>query len=198
MHDGSRARVTARTGAHAGAKGTHGQSTLRAYRQGQAEIAQGGKSLRGKLRTVLFLIDANKPLVDIEQQVKLIGAPVDAIDQLVAGGYVAEIGAAAPAASAVDAGAPVALAPTSPSAPLTPEERVANFRVAKTFMNETIVDALGIRAFGFTLKLERCSTAEDLIELLPTYTESLLKKVNREAARALVERTRELLLAARG
>ena len=128
----------------------------------------------------------------------MIGAPVDAIDQLVAGGYVAEIGAAAPAVSAVDAGAPVALAPTSLSAPLTPEERVANFRVAKTFMNETIVDALGIRAFGFTLKLERCSTAEDLIELLPTYTESLLKKVNREAARALVERTRELLLAARG
>lgn len=163
--------------------------------KGQAEIAQGGKSLRGKLRTVLFLIDANKPLVDIEQQVKLIGAPVDAIDQLVAGGYVAEIGnAGAPAA----AGAPVALEAAVPAAQLTPEERVANFRVAKTFMNETIVDALGIRAFGFTLKLERCSTAEDLIALLPAYTESLLKKVDREAARALVERTRELLLAARG
>lgn len=163
--------------------------------KGQAEIAQGGKSLRGKLRTVLFLIDANKPLVDIEQQVKLIGAPVDAIDQLVAGGYVAEIGGAgAPAA----AGAPVAIEPASSTAQLTPEERVANFRVAKTFMNDTIVDALGIRAFGFTLKLERCSTAEDLINLLPAYTESLLKKVDREAARALVERTRELLLAARG
>ena len=85
-----------------------------------------------------------------------------------------------------------------PKFKLTPEERVANFRVAKTFMNDTIVDALGIRAFGFTLKLERCSTAEDLINLLPAYTESLLKKVDREAARALVERTRELLLAARG
>ena len=110
--------------------------------KGQAEIAQGGKTLRGKLRTVLFLIDANKPLVDIEQQVKLIGAPVDAIDQLVAGGYVAEIGAAGGAGGAIDAGAPVALAPASPSAQLTPEERVANFRVAKTFMNDTIVDAL--------------------------------------------------------
>jgi hypothetical protein len=164
--------------------------------KGQAEIAQGGKSLRGKLRTVLFLVDANKALVDIEQQVRLIGAPVDAIDQLVAGGYVAEIGGAgAPAAAP---GAPVALAPASPATPLTTDERLANFRVAKNFMNETIVDALGIRAFTFTLKLERCSTVEDLIALLPTYTEALLKKLDREAVRALVERTRELLVAARG
>ena len=161
--------------------------------KGQAEIAQGGKSLRGKLRTVLFLIDANKPLVDIEQQVKLIGAPVDAIDQLVAGGYVAEVGAAG-----VQALAPAALSPSGAAVALSPEDRVASFRVAKAFMNDTIVDSLGIRAFGFTLKLERCSTAEDLINLLPAYTEALLKKLDREAARALVERTRELLLAARG
>jgi len=159
--------------------------------KGQAEIAQGGKSLRGKLRTVLFLIDANKPLVDVEQQIKLIGAPIDAIDQLVAGGYVAEIGGAG-------GGTQPALAPIpAPSAQST-EDRLVNFRVAKTFMNDTIVDALGIRAFVFTLKLERCSTAEDLIDLLPTYTEALLKKLDRDATRALVERTRELLLAARG
>jgi len=154
--------------------------------KGQAEIAQGGKSLRGKLRTVLFLIDANKAVADIEQQIRLIGAPVDAIDQLVAAGYVAEVGS----------GAAVAQAP--PSGTLSVEDRLANFRVAKAFMNETIVDALGIRAFGFTLKLERCSTVEDLIALLPNYTEALLKKLDREPTRALVERTKELLLAARG
>jgi hypothetical protein len=159
--------------------------------KGQAEIAQGGKSLRGKLRTVLFLIDANKPLVDVEQQVKLIGAPIDAIDQLVAGGYVAEIGGAGGAMQP-------ALAPIPAPSAQTTEDRLVNFRVAKTFMNDTIVDALGIRAFVFTLKLERCSTAEDLIDLLPTYTEALLKKLDRDATRALVERTRELLLAARG
>lgn len=156
--------------------------------KGQAEIAQGGKSLRGKLRTVLFLVDANKPLVDVEQQIKLIGAPIDAIDQLVAGGYVAEIGGAMQPA----------LAPIPAPSTQSTEDRLVNFRVAKTFMNDTIVDALGIRAFVFTLKLERCSTAEDLIDLLPTYTEALLKKLDRDATRALVERTRELLLTARG
>lgn len=159
--------------------------------KGQAEIAQGGKSLRGKLRTVLFLVDANKPLVDVEQQIKLIGAPIDAIDQLVAGGYVAEIGGAGGAMQP-------ALAPIPAPSTQSTEDRLVNFRVAKTFMNDTIVDALGIRAFVFTLKLERCSTAEDLIDLLPTYTEALLKKLDRDATRALVERTRELLLTARG
>jgi hypothetical protein len=154
--------------------------------KGQAEIAQGGKSLRGKLRTVLFLIDANKPAADIEQQIRLLGAPVDAIDQLVAAGYVAAVGTTGTAAAA------------PPTATLSTEDRLVNFRVAKTFMNETIVDALGIRAFGFTLKLERCSAVEDLINLLPAYTEALLKKLDRDATRLLVERTRELLLAARG
>ncbi len=65
-------------------------------------------------------------------------------------------------------------------------------------MNETIVDTLGIRAFFFTLKLERCVTADDLIVLLPAYTEALMQKLDRDLVRALVERTRELLLAARG
>lgn len=151
--------------------------------KGHGEISQGHKSLKGKLRTVLFLIDAGKTADDIQRQVLLIGAPADSIAQLVTGGYVAEVG---------QAGAPVADRTGST------EDRVTNFRVAKAFMNETIVDALGIRAFGFTLRLERCATADDLVALLPAYTEALLKKLDREATRALVERTRELLAAARG
>lgn len=151
--------------------------------KGHEEIMQGRKSLKGKLRTVLFLIEAGKDAEDIQRQVLMIGAPADAIAQLVAAGYVAEIGQ--PGAPLLESAAAV-------------DDRVANFRVAKAFMNETIVDALGIRAFGFTLRLERCATADDLIALMPAYTEALLKKLDREATRALVERMRELLLASRG
>ena len=60
-------------------------------------------------------------------------------------------------------------------------------------MNETVVDALGIRAFLFTLKLEKCATATDLATLLPGYAEALLKKLDREAVRAMVERAREFI-----
>jgi hypothetical protein len=149
--------------------------------KGQAEIAQRGKNLRGKLRTVLFFVEPGKPLDEIQRQAAQIGAPADALVQLMAGGYIAEIStgdapAAAPLAAAGDIG-----------------DELECFRVAKAFMNDTIVDTLGIRAFGFTLKLERCATRADLAALLPGYTDALAKKLDRNAVLTLVERTREFL-----
>ena len=57
----------------------------------------------------------------------------------------------------------------------------------------TIVDALGIRAFLFTLRLERCATRADLKTLLPDYARSLMKKLPTPDAGVLIERTGELL-----
>jgi hypothetical protein len=72
-------------------------------------------------------------------------------------------------------------------------DEVGRFRIAKAFMNDTIVDALGIRAFMFTLRLERCATRDDLKTLLPDYARSLMKKLPRPDASVLIERTGELL-----
>lgn len=149
--------------------------------KGHEEIGQSKKSLPAKLRTVLFLIDADKDVREIQRQILLIGAPVDALTQLVNGGYVAPV---------TQFNAPIRAGAVSI------EDQLAHFRIAKAFMNETVVDALGIRAFMFTLKLEKCATAQDLGTLLPDYAQALLKKLDREAVRALVERTRELLAAA--
>ena len=146
--------------------------------KGQVEISQAKKSLPAKLRTVLFLVDPTKDASEIQRQILLMGAPASALNDLVTGGYVAPV--------------------TEFNAPLKDsarsiEDQVAHFRVAKAFMNETIVDALGIRAFMFTLKLEKCATGADLATLLPDYAQALLKKVDREAVRAMVERARELI-----
>ncbi len=149
--------------------------------KGQEEIGAARKSLPAKLRTVLFLVEPDKDITEIQRRIVLIGAPTDALQQLVSAGYVAPVGAA---------NAPVA----GPAGSI--DDQVAGFRVAKAFMNDTIVDALGIRAFMFTLKLERCATGADLATLVPAYGEQLLKKVDRDAARALVERCRELIAAA--
>jgi hypothetical protein len=143
--------------------------------KGREEISQGRKNLRGKLRTVLFLVDGGKDVNAIQQQMAMIGAPADAISQLADQGYIVPLGATAPAAVAVS------------------NDPVKRFRVAKAFMNETIVDARGIRAFGFTLKLERCATLPDLAALLPEFSEALLKAVGRDAARAMVDHARELV-----
>ncbi|MEO8485053.1 MAG: hypothetical protein ABI585_01830 [Betaproteobacteria bacterium] len=145
--------------------------------KGRDEIALGQKNLRGKLRTVLFLVDAGKDVGAIQQQIALLGAPPDAIAQLASGGYIAAAGSAAVRTEAQGG------AGTS----------VESFRIAKAFMNDTIVDARGIRAFVFTLKLERCATQADLATLVPDYTEALLKSLGREAVRLLVDRTRELI-----
>jgi hypothetical protein len=149
--------------------------------KGHHEIGQSKKTLPAKLRTVLFLIDGHKDPREIQRQITLLGAPPDSLEQLVNGGYVAPVAAF---------NAPIT------SGTQSIDEQMANFRVAKAFMNETAVDALGIRAFLFTLKLEKCATAADLATLLPDYTQALLKKLDREAVRALVERARELLDAA--
>lgn len=148
--------------------------------KGREEISQGRKNLKGKLRTVLFLVDAGKDVASIQQQITLIGAPPDAIAQLATAGYIAPIGGP--------------LTPTNDSVAVNgSSDPVASFRVAKAFMNETIVDARGIRSFGFTLKLERCSTLADLAALMPEYTEGLLKSLDREVVRAMVDRARELV-----
>jgi hypothetical protein len=150
--------------------------------KGRDEIAQGRKNLRGKLRTVLFLVDGGKDVSAIQQQIALIGAPLDAISQLATDGYIAPVGPAvvAPSAAAV-------------AVPANTGDALANFRIAKAFMNDTIVDARGIRAFGFTLKLERCATLQDLAAILPEFAEQLLKALDKNAVRAIVDRTRELV-----
>jgi hypothetical protein len=61
--------------------------------KGHAEIVEQRRNLRGKLRMVLFFVDPGKPVEEIRQQAAQIGAPDDAISQLVAEGYIAEIGA---------------------------------------------------------------------------------------------------------
>ena len=149
--------------------------------KGHAEIAERRRNLRGKLRTVLFLVDAGKSLDAIRQQAAQIGAPDDALAQLAAEGYIVQIGPATAAAPPVS-GVVV--------------DEVERFRVAKAFMNDTIVDTLGIRAFFFTLRLERCATRTDLTALLPEYGVALSRKLDPADANVLVERTRELLTAA--
>ncbi len=149
--------------------------------KGHQEIGQAKKTLPAKLRTVLFLVDTDKDIREVQRQILLIGAPMDALQQLVNGGYVAPVTAF---------NAPIKAGEHSI------EDQLSYFRMAKAFMNETIVDTLGIRAFMFTLKLEKCATATDLATLLPDYAHALLKKLDREAVRALVDRTRELLASA--
>ena len=55
-------------------------------------------------------------------------------------------------------------------------------------MNVTVVDALGIKSFFFTLKLERAGNIADLRELVGPYRDAITKGSGAEEARVFTER----------
>jgi len=149
--------------------------------KGVAEIHSRGQTLRGRIRTMLILIDPSKTLDELRASAAQLGVGGDFLEVLVRDGYVVAItGPQAPAASPA-------------TSPTVTRDELERFRAAKAFINETIVDALGVRAFLFTLKLERCTTREDLGRLLPDYAKAIRKFRGEAESRLIVERAKELL-----
>jgi hypothetical protein len=146
--------------------------------KGATEISKRRNNLRGRLRTMLILMDASKTVEDLRRQAAQIGAPPDFLEVLERDGYIVSLSRA--------------LAHGQPQQPVAVDE-FSRFRIAKSFMNETIVDTLGIRAFTFTLRLERCSMRADLVPLIPDYAKALRKSLDESETRVLVDRALELL-----
>jgi hypothetical protein len=146
---------------------------------GAEEIRSRRKNLRGRERTMLILIDPSKTADELRASAARIGVEPDFLETLVRDGYV------------------VAVAGESGPAEVAPREvtkdEFARFRAAKAFLNETVVDVLGVRAFLFTLKLERCSSRAELAALLPDYAKAIAKGRGQEETRLLVDRAAELL-----
>jgi len=150
--------------------------------KGTAEIHSRGQSLRGRLRTMLILVDPSKTGDELRASAAQLGVDSDFLETLVRDGYIVAV-----AGSDAAPGAP------SAPAPVVTTDELKRFREAKAFINETIVDALGVRAFLFTLKLERCSTRADLARLLPDYAKAIAKFRGEAETRLIVERAKELL-----
>jgi hypothetical protein len=148
--------------------------------KGAEEIRSRGKNLRGRARTMLILIDPSKTGDELRASAAQIGVEPDFLDALVREGYIVAV-------SGSDSG-PAEAAPR-----VVTKDELARFRAAKEFINETVVDALGVRAFFFTLKLERCSTRAELAELLPEYAKAVAKGRGETETRLLVDRATELL-----
>ena len=147
--------------------------------KGMEEIRSRGKNLRGRLRTMLILIDPSKTDDELRASAAQIGVEPEFLDTLLRDGYVAPISGTE---STIE---------ESPR--VVTRDELARFRAAKAFINETIVDALGVRAFLFTLKLERCSTRQDLAALLPDYEKAIRKFRGEAETKLLVQRATELL-----
>jgi hypothetical protein len=145
---------------------------------GADELKSRSRQLPPRLRMMLILIDGSLNVEQLQQAAAKLSAPPDFVERLLRDGLVAL--------------APVAVRlATMPAQAELPE--LERFQQARKFMNDTVVDALGIRAFFFSLKLEKCFTRPDLRALLPDYVKAITKGSGGDAAQVLERRARALL-----
>jgi len=149
-------------------------SVYQKTRKGDDEIKTRAAKLAPKVRTMLILIDGSKTRAQLDDMAKRLGAPADYAAVLEGQGLIARLdNAAAVAAPAGD--------------------ELTRFSTARRFLNDTAVDALGMRSFFFVLKLEKCGTRSDLAALLEDYQKALTKASGADEAAALTAQARELL-----
>lgn len=146
---------------------------------GQRELVERKQKLHARSRSLLIAVHGQHSVAELKRQFAALGDVSSILAELSTLGLIAVDGRAnAPGA------APAA----------TGEAEMPPLQMARAFINETAVAALGLRAFLFTLKLERCYTKAELTELLPEYQRVLAKAKNEEFANAMRQRV-ELILA---
>ncbi len=147
---------------------------------GQREIAQRQLKLQSKTRSLLIAVHGEHSVGQLRQQFQALG-DVGAILEELSG-----LGLVTAATSAVAGG-------KVPAPTVAANEEVPAPQLAKQFMNETAVAALGLRAFLFTLKLEHCYNAEELRGLLPEYQRVLGKAKGEMFGAAMAARVEGML-----
>lgn len=151
------------------------QAIPRKTPQGQREVVDRQHKLHARSRSLLIAVNGEHSVADLKRQFAALGDVAGILAELTGLGLItAQNQPAAAAAAPVDAELP----------PL---------QLARAFINETAVAALGLRAFLFTLKLERCYTKAELTDLLPEYQRVLAKAKNAEFAAGMTARVQAIL-----
>lgn len=154
---------------------------------GQRELIERRQKLHARSRSLLIAVHGQHSVAELKRQFSALGDVAAILDELSALGLIA-VDAAATGVNVAAVAANTAAANTDGEMP--------PLQMARAFINETAVAALGLRAFLFTLKLERCYTKAELTELLPEYHRVLAKAKNEEFARAMQARAEQILAAA--
>lgn len=163
--------------------------------KGAAEIAARSQPLSAQLRRLLILIDGVKTAAELRNFVRPQEDLEKCCDELYNLGLIGPVQGAADAARAFApdvTAAPEEIANRSDDA--TPERSNARrYSEGQRFMTTTIADNLGMKSFMFTLKIEKCSTAQDLLALLDSYEAALAKAGGAERARFLRQKAENIL-----
>jgi hypothetical protein len=159
---------------------------------GFEEVRGRALKLPQRLRTMLIMVDGSRTVTQLREAAQTLDAPADFLDLLQGMGLIVLEGG--PSALTRKAGARAQADTTAEGETTggTPASQ-AQFRATLKFMNDSAVDLLGLRAFFFTLKLEKCYSQQDLLALLPEFNKAIAKSSGAEMARMLEERARQML-----
>ena len=185
--------LTAREPRRTATRGMDDSDTFVKTASGVDEVRSRTRQLSQRLRTMLIMVDGTRTVAQLRHAQLTLGAPPDFLDSLVALGLVASDRAPVPAVPAAALLSQVDLEVGSAPTDWNPGNDNEKFRAALKFMNDSAVDLLGLRAFFFTLKIEKCFTMADLKDLIPQFKAAITKSKGPEMARALEERVRGMI-----
>jgi hypothetical protein len=168
---------------------------------GSAELQSRARRLPSRMRTMLIMVDGVQTLGQLQAAAQVLGAPEACMQFLIEQGLIQAkpkparpaplvAAAAIPDAPAMVRDVVAVSAGAESDAPLTD---AARYLAAQKLMNDSAVDALGFRAFFFTLKLERSFNCEDLRATFPDFSKALSKGKDPAAAALIEARVRVLL-----
>lgn len=151
--------------------------------KGREEIQTRKNQLPPTLRSLLIMIDGRSSAGEILKQVAPMGITPDALEELILQEFIA-----------LDRPAPAAQpAPVEQDSAVDALPDSQRFLAARQFMTDTVVNAMGLRSFMFTLKLEKAETLQGLRSLIPEYTKLMEKGTGHLEAEVLVRRALELI-----
>ena len=146
--------------------------------KGLAEITTTERTVDRRLRPLLILVDGQRTATRIHALINGIGIREEDFDQLLAGGFIEMV-------PRPDAAAPKPAAVADAPRTLGAGQRRSSFERfsdGQRYLCETAADKLGLKSFFFVLKLEKCSSAKELMELLPEFEEAIAKKLDKSYA----------------
>jgi len=149
--------------------------------KGLAEITSAERSVDRRLRPLLILVDGHRTAARIHALMGGIGIREEDFDQLAASGYIETIARPDGAVAANDDAKPTSAAP--PPVPAQRRTSFERFSDGQRYLCETAAEKLGLMSFLFVLKLEKCSSADQLITLLPEFERALAKRLDKDYAR---------------
>ncbi|SFN25341.1 hypothetical protein [Dokdonella immobilis] len=161
---------------------------------GYAEIQDRKLHLGARQRMLLISIDGAHSVQQVREQFSVLGDVSPLIEELRAAGLIHFNGRPANTLSPVDSAAPPAAPQAEPTASNSMHV-IPPIGLVRQFMNETTVAALGLRAFMFTLKLERANSKAELSDLVPEYKRLLAKSSKSDPAypEAMARRIEQML-----